>query len=575
MGEVAASDFFNFFLYLLVPFAFGLLAKRLKMQPVVGYLLGGLFIGNFVPGILSKEVINVIANLGIILLLFMIGLEVNFEKILVFKKFIAIGGLLQLLLSIVFISFFSLFFGFTFIQALLIGIGLSSSSTILVAKILQEKGEESSFVGEIAIGVLMFQDLAFIPFIIIFNFLTGEPTAPLILVRNILVGTVQAVVILGLMYFLGRKIVPVIFDKVAKSSRELLDVFIILFIVFICYLSTLVGVPVLISAFVAGVLVGQTTEHYHIFSQLRPVRDIVAVIFFVFVGTHVPVANLLPSLFTIFSFSLVVLVVKFIIICGVFFYFRFNSRILFFLAILLFQIDEDAFILFSIAYAHHMFTFNQYIVLISTSILSLLVTPFFISNKEDIYFGLRKFFRRFLPAVELFIRHRLDTDPTVLDSLDIKNHVIICGYGRVGAHIGKALMNANIPFVSIDFNFHTVQKAKKEGVHIIYGDSTDRDILDYAEIEHAVALISVVPDKYSQEAIILNAKKLNPNIVIISRVHKHVHHQRLKDLGADIVIEPELEASLSIIKRIFYIKGLSPEERVRHLRHFKMEQGIS
>jgi CPA2 family monovalent cation:H+ antiporter-2 len=336
----------------------------------------------------------------------------------------------------------------------------------------------------------------------------------------------------------------------------------------------MVGVPVLIAAFVAGALVSQTTEHYHIFTQLRPARDIIAMIFFVLIGTRIPLESTLAIVPHILAYSFVILLIKFIIILAVFLYFRFNSRIIFFLAILLFQIDEDAFILFSLAFANKAFSYQQYIALISTTALSLLLSPFLISGKERIYFGLRKLCTKYFPSLELFIRHRLDTDPTVLDSLDLRDHIIICGYGRLGSHIGKALMNANIPFVAVDYNFHALQKAKKEGVNIIYGDSTDMDILDYAEIEHAVALISVVPDRYSQEAIILNAKKLNPKIVIISRIHRHDHQQRMKDLGADVVIEPELEASLSIIKQVFYLKGLSQEEKLKHLRHFRLEQGI-
>src|SRR5206468_2572609 len=141
----------------------------------------------------------------------------------------------------------------------------------------------------------------------------------------------------------------------------------------------------------------------------------------------------------------------------IFFFFKFNSRITFYLSILLFQIDEDAFILFSLAFAHKLFNYDQYLLLVSTTALSLLLTPLLIAHKEKIYFATRSFMKKYLPALELFIRHRMDADPTTLDAMNIKNHIIICGYGRVGAHIGKALMNAGIPFVAIDYNFHNVQ----------------------------------------------------------------------------------------------------------------------
>lgn len=575
MGEVPAQSFLNFFLYLLIPFIGGYLAKKLRLQPLIGYIIAGVIIGNYFTGLISKEAIDSFANVGIILLLFMVGLEIHFDKLLAFKKFIILGGLLQIVITVLLISIISPLFGFSLLQSFLVGIGLASSSTILVAKIIQERGEETSFIGEMATGILLFQDLAFIPFIIIFNSLNGNNLSIGTVTKDILFSTGLSVLILSSMYYFGRKFVPLIFDKVARSSRELLNLFIIVFIAFVCYTSSLVGVPILLSTFIAGILVSQTTEHYHIFTQLRPMRDIMAIIFFVFIGTHVTLAAVAPMIVSIFVFSLVILSIKFFVVLGIFFGFRFNSRITFSISILLFQIDEDAFILFSIAYLHHLFSFDQYIMLIATTIISLILTPLLISKKEAIYTWLRTFTKKHLPAVELFIKHRLDSDPTTIDVFKLQNHIIICGFGRVGQHIARALMNADIPFIVIDFNFQNIQKARKEGINAIYGDSTDRDILDYAEIETALAVVAVVPDRFSQEAIILNVKKLNPKAAIISRVHTHLHQQRLKDLGADMVVEPELEASLSIIKQLFHLKNLTPDERVKHLRHFKLEQGMS
>jgi CPA2 family monovalent cation:H+ antiporter-2 len=180
--------------------------------------------------------------------------------------------------------------------------------------------------------------------------------------------------------------------------------------------------------------------------------------------------------------------------------------------------------------------------------------------------------KKYIPSVEVYVRQRLDFDQN-LEAENMRNHIVICGYGRVGAEVGKALFLANIPFIAIDYNFTLVQKARREGIHIIYGDPTQRDVLDYAQVDQAAILLSAVPEKYAQESIILNAKKLNPKIIIISRVHRHDHQKRMRNLGADIVVQPEMEASLSIIKKIFAFKKLPKEEIVRRLRFFKLEQG--
>jgi len=204
--------------------------------------------------------------------------------------------------------------------------------------------------------------------------------------------------------------------------------------------------------------------------------------------------------------------------------------------------------------------------------LSLLITPYFIANKERIYFGLKDFIRKYIPFLSHFIQYRIDLVDTPIDVLDIKNHVVLCGYGRIGSYIGRALMLSNIPFIAIDYNFEIVERAKRNGIQIIYGDPTDFDILDYAETENAIAIVLALPDRYSQEAIVMTAKKMNKNITIFSRVHRNVDQKRMRDLGADIIIQPEFEASMSIIKKLLLLKNVPKEEIIDKLHYFKLEQ---
>jgi len=573
MADIPASTFLNFFIYLFIPFTLAFLLKKKRISPLIGYMLGGVIMSNFLGNFLSQTMINSFAYFGIILLLFTVGLETQFDKIANLKKFIVLGGLLQVGISIAAITVLSIFFGFTIIQAFLIGIALSSSSTTLVAKIIQDRGEESSFLGEIAIGILMFQDLAFIPFMIIFTSLTAKISSFFEVGSKILIDVIVSFVILWLVYYLGKKIIPFVFNRIARVSRELLNLFIIIFIFFIAYVSTLFHVPILVSIFIAGILIAQTLEHYHIFSQIRPLRDILAIIFFIFIGTTINLGLIGPFIAQIIWFTFLVVAVKAIIILVIGISFRFNSRLSTFLSLYLFQIDEDAFILMSLAYANKLFGEKQYLFIITSVLLSLVISPLFINNKEFIYDSIRNFLKRWFPFIDQFIKYRVDFDQSPIDALNIKDHVIICGYGRVGAYIGRALMLANIPFIAIDYNFHMVELAKKEGISIIYGDPTDPAILDYAEIENAVTLILAVPDRFSQEAIVLNAKKMNKDMIIISRVHRKADHQRMRDLGAHVVIQPEFEASLSIIKKIFLLKRVPKEEIVRKLQYFKLEQG--
>lgn len=575
MGEIPLENFINFFIFLLIPFLFGFLAKKIKISPIVGYIIGGIVLGNLFQGIISHDIIKNIAFFGIVLLLFTVGIDVNIQKLFILKKFILFGGLLQLLLTIFFISILSSFFGFTPLQSFLIAIAFVSSSTSLVAKLIQDRGEEDSFLGEIAVGLLMFQDLAFIPFIIIFTFFNSQNVSYLDLTKNIAIALVEASVILYLIYVIGKRIVPKLFNSISKISRELLNLFVILFIFLVAGISTIFQIPILVGAFIAGVLVSQTTEHFHIFSQMRPLRDIMAIIFFVYIGSNVKIVEIGPILPKILLFSLLIMLVKAIIFLIVFLYFKFSSRMAFTIAIFLFQVSENAFILSSIAFANNVFTSQQYLFIISSVILSILITPFMINNKDNIYVFIRSFFKKYIPAIEIFIKHKLDFDKSPLDAFDISNHIIICGYGRIGSNVGRALNLANIPFIGIDYNFNTVEKAKKEGISVIYGDPTDIDILDFVQVEKALAIVVTVPGRSNQESVILNSKKLNPHIYIISRVHNAMDQERVLDLGAKSVVRPEVEASLSIIKKLFLLKRIPREEVIKRLKNIRLMKAFA
>ena len=550
MGELPASLFFNAIMFLLVPLIVAYIFKKNKISPIVGYMLGGIILSNFFGRFTNRGSLDSFAYFGILLLMFTVGLETQFDRMVALKRYILLGGILQLLLSATFVGIISTFFGFTFVQALLIGIALSSSSTTIVAKIIQDKGEEGSFVGEMAMGILMFQDLAFIPFMVIFNSLTGQNHTVFQIVQKISVDMVFASCILFFSYYVGRKIAPYIFNKFALLSRELLNLFIIFWIFLVAYISTLLHISPFISIFVAGVMVAQTAEHYHIFSQIRPFRDILSIIFFIYIGMNINLGVLFPTLVPMLVFALIVMFVKAFIIFFIFTSFRFHSKLSTYLSLYLFQIDEDAFILMSVAYANKIFSQEQYMFVISTVLISLLFTPTLISKKEKVYKTFWRFIARFLPFVHTYVTKRIDRDRSTIDSLDIKNHIILCGYGRIGSHVGRALLLADIPFIAVDYNFSTVEKAKKLGINIIYGDPSDIDILDYAEAENAIALVLALPDRFAQESIVMNAKKLNKDIVIMSRVHHIIDHKRMKDLGVHVVIQPEFEASLSIIKKI-------------------------
>lgn len=575
MGDIAPNLILNFFLFLFVPFTLAVISKKAKISPLIGYIAGGLVLGNLFPELAKAETIKNFAYFGIVLLLFTVGLETSFQRLLSLKKYIILGGTLQITLSIAAVFALSLFFKFSLLESLLIGIALSSSSTTLVAKIIQDRGEESSFIGEIAMGILIFQDIAFIPFLIIFTSITAGSLSALSVTGEIVMSMIKATVIITGLYLLGQRIIPIIFSRIARSSRELFNLFIVVFILFVAGLSLFLDIPILIGVFVAGVLLAQTTEHYHIFSQIRPFRDLLGVIFFVYIGSNIEISQIITNLPAILLFSVIVMLVKGIIILSIFLFMRFHSKTSFSLATYLFQIDEDAFILMSTAYLNGVFSQDKYLFIIASTLITLVVTPILIKNKDGMYKSIRFFTKKYFGVVENFLVTRVDSNRSPIDELNLKNHVVLCGYGRIGSYVGRSLIMANIPYIAIDYNLYTVEKARRSGVNIIYGDPTDIDILDYAQVDEAAIMVLAVPEKNTQEAIVLGAKKLNRDLYIVSRVHKKQDQTRMKDLGVDLVIQPEFEASLSIVRRIYRLHKMDKIEVVNKIKRLKIEHGLA
>ncbi len=574
MAEIPLIQLINIVIFLGAIVVVGVIGRSLRVSLITGYLVSGVVLGNFLNRFYSYQLINNFAYIGIILLLFTVGLEINFRQIIDLKKYIIIGGSLQILLSILVIGIISRAFGMPWLPAILIGIAFSSSSTSIVAKMIQDRGEEGSFEGELALGILMFQDLAFIPFLIIFTVLSSKQIVSLELLPAMVIGLIKAGLLIMLLYYTGQRLVPLVFNRLAKTSRELLNLFIVFFIFFITFISSLFQIPILIGVFVAGILVGQTYQHLHVFSQIRPVRDILAIIFFVYIGLNLKLALILPIFFHLVIFAAVVLLAKFLIVLSIFLLLRFHTKAAYSLGLYLFQIDEDAFILLSLAYTNKLITDQQFALLLAVIIIGFLISPFLIKQRNKLYRSVRQGLKKYLPALELYISQKIDSDRSPLDVLNIKDHIVICGYGRVGSYIGRALLLSDISFIAVDYNYAVVEKAKKEGVNIIYGDPSDINILDYVQVDEAKVLISVVPDITVQEAIIINARRLNPKIIIFNRIQREGQQQRLRDLGAEMVIHPEFEASLSIIRRILYWKGLDKEEIARKIKRLKIEHGM-
>lgn len=565
---------YHFILFLGIPFIAGLIALRLRLPAIIGYIVGGLILGSFLDQTIKTQLLSEFAGVGIVLLLFTVGLELNLENLKRFGKFAIKGGLLQLLFSFIFIFALCMATRFSFVESIFVAASFSMSSTAVVAKIIQDRQEENSLLGNLTISVLLFQDIFAIPLIIIASSV-GSGVGLTSLLGTVLFGLFRGAIVLVLMYVIGIKFVPFFFKKVAKTSRESLNLATILFVLISVFIFSKLGLSPVVAAFISGFIIGQTLEHQHIFTQMRPLRDVFSVLFFVFLGASVSLTSALSQFPAIILFSLLLMAIKFIVILLLFVNFRFHSRTSFSIASYLSQVGEFAFLILTAGLVSKNISSETYNFAIFTTLITLVISPYLISQKDKIYFGLKKKIKKYFPDISSYINLNIDREVAHIDAFDLKNHIVICGFGRVGRYVGRALTLAQIPYIAIDYNIDIVEKAKKKSVNIIYGDPTDIDILDFAQTEEASAIITVVPELISQEMIILNAKKLNPKILIFTRVEHEESQRRVRDLGAEVIIQPEFEAALSIIRRIFANYNLEKEDIVGKIKRLKIEHGMN
>ncbi len=572
MSELSLPQLFYSVIFIALPFLGGLLATKFRIPKMIGYIVSGMLLGIFIHG-KSESFLPIFAHIGLILLLFTVGLEINLENFKRFSKIIITIGLLQVFVTLLIFFIITVILGMAFIEALIISFAFSLSSTAVVSKIIQEKGEENSLVGGMTLGILILQDIVVIPFMMLISSFKGGANMTSV-IAEVFVSLIRAGVILSLIYLIAQKIIPFIYNKIALTSRELLNLLTILIIVSAILIFSFLGLSPAIAAFVAGMIIGGTMEHYQIFTQIRPLRDIFTILFFVFLGATIDISQILPKLPLIFILSLLLILIKFIVIFSLFVYFKFHSKTAFSTAILLSQIGEFAFIVLHQSKMQSLITDDIYLITIAVTLLTIALSPILTDRKERLYLALRRFTQKYAKPLDSFLSYKVDREPLKVEALSISGHVVLCGYGRVGSYIGRALTMADIPFIAIDIDYHVVDEYRKKGINILYGDPTDIDMLEYAQLGKALAIISALPDAFSQEMIILNTKRLNENAMIITRVGKEAYQRRMKDLGAGVVIQPEFEAALSIVKKIMLGYKMPKEDIIGKVKRLKIEHGM-
>lgn len=543
------------FVVLITALVGGYLAKRLKLQPIIGYIVAGVAVSTFFP--IDNSEIRKLAELGSILLLFSIGLELSLNKYGdMFNKTI-FATVLQLITVSLLVYFVLKLFGFNNLTALILGLGFSLSSTTVVVKILMDRGETETIHGKLMIGWLLIQDLAVIPMMIILPILANNQSGMLLLG---LVATFKAFAIIVLSVILGKHIVPYIIHKIAiLNSRELMVLTSATFAIGTAIAVSKFGISAGLGAFIAGFVISESQENHAVFAETRPFRDLFVALFFVTLGFFVSYSDIVTNLGLILLLSIIVLVFKILVIMLINIIMKFKGKTIVISAFGLSQVGEFSFILFSTANILKLIPNDVASLGIAVSLVTLIVTPFVYKLSLPVWRFLSSKFNLF-SSVD---RHRPDIS-------ELKNHILICGFGRVGGWIGKALSDLQIEFVVVDLDPKVIQTCISKGIKAINGDPIEKEVLELANIRFAKAVIVAIPDRMTQESIIGHIQTMSPNTRIISRVHLDEDYEKLKILKVDKIVQPEFEAAASIIRNILVTMGKDKDEISKSIKSIRL-----
>jgi len=516
------------------------ISKKLHIPFIIGYFFTGIIVGPFGLHLITEEQVSLLAELGIILLMFTIGLEISLKNLLSMKKIVLIGGGLQVILTTALVWAALQMAGLPSNTAIFLGMMVATSSTAIVLNIYQTKGQMATKHGKIALGILIFQDLAVVPMMMLAPILAGpEETNLLGSVLNFLVGLGMLGVILLAAIFL----VPKFLQRVALTrSSELFIISIVTICLGIAWLMSLNGVSLALGAFLAGVAISESDYSHEVVGQIMPIRDLLTSFFFVSIGMLLNLTFLaqhLPFLLILAAALIAAkIVVSFVSVKAI----GIATSVAFLSAFGLSQIGEFSFVLGATGHSSGILSDNMYQIFLAVSIMTMIMTPTMISIAP-------KFVDRFFPSPVPEGAVYSTSPENMEDELPI-GHVIIVGYGLTGHYVAKALKKVDIPYLILELNPETVAAEKKLGENIHYGDASREGILEFAGIKNAQTIVISIPQMDTTKAIVTTARRMNPKIGIITRSRYISETAELYRLGADEVIVDEKEAALQIFHRI-------------------------
>lgn len=528
-----------------------LIFNKLKLPSMIGLFLTGVILSFFIT---STEVISSISELGVIFLLFIIGLEFSIEKFSEIKHYALIGGVLQVLVTTILVAIITFLVGIPINEAIFMGFLVCFSSTAIVMKLIQKNGLNHTLQGKVTLGILIFQDLAVILVILMIPLLAGQS----IDVSN-LPELIFSLVALGVLIFVGGKwVVPKVLEEAAYTKNR--DLFLLL-VLFIClgttYATSYFGISPELGAFIAGLLISRTEYSHQTLGYIQPFQDVFMSLFLISIGLMIDVKFFIYNIVIIIALATVVIVVKFIATFLTGRVLKLPIKTTVAISILLSQIGEFSFVLAEQGMNAGLLGSDLFTGFLSISIITMSATPFLIKHTPKITKLIKKL--GFKDKDKKYPKH---TKQMLLNvkriESELEDHVIIVGLGLTGKNIAFSCEQMNIDYICVDNDPMVVEQEKQSGVPIIYGDGYSETVLKELKVMNAKCLVVTTSNSDHLVQIVDAAKRLNPYIHIIVRTRFVKNVDALYDAGADEVIPEEFETSIVMFRLVmdYYHKNL-------------------
>jgi CPA2 family monovalent cation:H+ antiporter-2 len=545
--------------------------RRAHLPPLLGYLIVGALAGpNTLGWIPGGELIGFMAEVGVVFLLFTIGLEVSVPHLLALRREVLGLGSAQVALSTVVFGLVAWLAGIPWQGALVLGGALALSSTALVVRQLRDQLEMQSRHGRVALAVLLAQDLAAVPFLVAIPLLAGDAqgSLPLLMGLALLKGVIALLLMLALGHWLLR---PLLHAVACAHSAEIFTLAVVLLALAAAWVTSLAGLSLALGAFLAGMMLGETEYRHQVEADIRPFRDVLLAIFFITVGAQLDPAAL-PTVWTEVLLVLIGLVAgKGLVVALLTRLAGYEPGVALRTGIVLAQGGEFGFALLTLAVGHRVLAPAQTQAVLAAMLLSMLLAPVLIRHNRAI--ARWAFAGTYLPPQAQAAR---EIDEA---ARDLGGHVIVCGFGRIGQNLAAFLREEDIPYVALDLDPVLIREAWEAGEGVFYGDSTHREILTAAGIARAGALVVTFDDAPTATRIIQTARLLAPAIPLVVRTRDDAHLEELEAAGASVVVPESVEASMMLATHLLQRLGVPTDEVLQLVEssrndHYRRLRGV-